>query len=166
MRLAQLRDIPELLLGGRVDVDRVMDRARAWRAEPVVARAVRLAWDELQLADHDLATWARELEVSARDQRALRTSLDPEMGYAARCLAAMADVRGVREKVAFGFALAFPAREFGAGRHRGHRERWGRALADVKRLVAPGRSGSSEPGSGSGSESGSGIGPESDRIAP
>lgn len=142
-RLAQLRDIPQLLTreGGGPDIDRCVAIARRWQGEAVVARAVVLAWDGLGLDETDLSRWAREYSPDARERRAMRSYLDPRMGYAARCLTAVAAVPGWRSKAAFTWGLAFPSEDYGAGRHAGRRQRWGRALGDVRRLVSPGRSG-------------------------
>ncbi len=137
VRLAQLRDIPELLFGGRVDLARCFDLVRSWRGEAVLARAGVLAWDHLGLAEGEFSTWARRCQISANDRRALQSYLDPEMGYAARCLTAVGSVPGVRGKIAFGVGLAFPSAEFGSGRHAGHGSRWRRALQDLRRLTVP-----------------------------
>lgn len=137
-RLAQLRDIAQLLGSCEhpVNVDRCFDLVRSWHAEAVVARAVVLAWDRLELAPTDLSRWATSHEPTRRDVRDLRSYLDPDMGYAARCLTAIAAIPGWRDKSSFARGLAFPSREYGAGSHAGHRQRWAKVARDLRRVAA------------------------------
>jgi hypothetical protein len=142
-RLAQLRDIPQLLAvpGQPVDLDRCFDLVGSWHGEAVVARAVVLAWDRLGLAPTELSEWARSHRPSSRDVRDLRTYLDPELGYAARCLTALAAIPGLRDKSVFAWGLAFPTREYGAGSHAGRRQRWAKVASDLRRVVVPPKQG-------------------------
>jgi hypothetical protein len=90
-----------------------------------------LAWYAFALPETPLARWARHFSPSDRDRRALRTYLDLDMGYAARSYAALHAVRGVRAKAAFAWALAFPDRSYGGGRHGGRWRRWRAAAGQI-----------------------------------
>ncbi len=134
-RLGPLRDVAGMLQRSDdgVDTDHVLALCARWQSTAVVARAVDLAWGAFALPDAPLARWAREFSPSDRDRRALRTYLDLDMGYAARSYVALQAVPGVRGKASFAWALAFPARSYGTGRHRG---RWRRWRAAARQIVA------------------------------
>lgn len=140
-RWAQLADIVQLLRrpGDPVDVGRCRELAAAWGGESVVARAVRLAWDRFGLAEDDLSAWAAAYRPDATERRALRTYLDPSMGYAARCAAAIGAIPTWRDRAAFAWSLALPSADYGAGQHGGHLRRWRHAGGQLVRLAVPGR---------------------------
>lgn len=112
-------------------LDRIRRLSREWRADSVVSRAVRLAWDAFALAHTDLSDWASAYRPSRQDERALRTYLDPGMGYAARSFVALHAIPSMRDKAAFAYALAFPDRRYGTGRHAGRWPRWRAAIGEV-----------------------------------
>lgn len=130
--MVQRRDRP-------VDVDRVLALSARWQSQAVVARAVGLAWEAFALPETPFVRWAREFSPSESDQRALRTYLDPTMGYAARSYVAIQAVPGMRAKAAFVWALASPDRTYRAGRHRNRRDRWGAAVRQILALMRSGR---------------------------
>jgi hypothetical protein len=138
--LVPLRDVAGMLLRSSdpVDRDRVQDVARAWRAEAVLARAVRLAWDLFDLEEDTLSRWAGAYRPAPRDLRWLRVYLDPHMGYAARSIVGLQAVPGWRQKAAFAWALAVPSRDYGAGRYGGRWERWRSAGRQVAALTRRG----------------------------
>ena len=125
-RLTPLRDLAGMLQRpvNAVDIDRALELSNRWQSTAVVARAIALAWEVFALPDDPVARWARGFSPSGRDRQALRTYLDPDMGYAARSYAALRAVRGVRAKAAFAWALAVPDRNYGAGRHHSRWRRW------------------------------------------
>jgi hypothetical protein len=135
-RLTPLRDLAGMLQRSvnPVDVDRALALSSRWQSTAVVARAVALAWEGFALPEDPLARWARRFSPSDRDRRALRTYLDPDMGYAARSYAALQAVQGVRAKAAFAWALAVPDRNYGAGRHRSRWRRWQEAARQIVAL--------------------------------
>jgi hypothetical protein len=135
-RLAPLRDLVGMLQRqvNPVDVDRALEMSRRWQSTAVVARAIALAWEVFALPDDPLARWARHFSPSNQDQLALRTYLDPGMGYAARSYAALRAVRGVRAKAAFAWALAVPDQNYGAGRHQSRWRRWQEAARQILTL--------------------------------
>ena len=138
-RLMPLRDVAGMLQRSvnPVDVDRVLTLSRRWQSSAVVARAVALAWEAFALPEDPLAEWARTFSPSDRDHRALRTYLDPEMGYAARSYVALQAVRGIRAKASFAWALAVPDRNYGTGRHRSRWRRWQEAGRQIIALRRP-----------------------------
>jgi hypothetical protein len=131
-RLVPLRDVAELMLAGKVDIDEVRRLAERWRAKAVVALAVRSTWDTLGLADATaLSFWAYRYEPEPWESRALSVYRRPETGYAARSIASIRVIRGGGRKLAFLRALAFPRRDYVEGRHRGFAQRWWRGARDV-----------------------------------
>jgi hypothetical protein len=136
-RLSPLRDLVGMLQRKQrgVDVDRALALSERWQSSAVVARAVELAWDAFALPDDPLARWAREFSPTHRDQQAMRSYLDLDMGYAARSYAALQAVPGVRAKAAFAKALLFPAHTYAAGRHDSRWRRWSSAGRQIGSLV-------------------------------
>lgn len=132
-RLGPLRDLAGMLQRATapVDVQHALDLSARWRSSAVVARAIALAWDTFALPSDSLYRWAADFRPSKSDQRALRTYLDLDMGYAARSFAALRVVGGLRPKAAFTWALAFPDRQYGAGRHHRHWRRWSAAARQI-----------------------------------
>lgn len=135
-RLGPLRDLAGMLQRSDrpVDVDRVLTLCAKWGSDAVVARAVRLAWETFALPDDPMARWAAEFSPSRRDQRALRTYLDLDMGFAARSYEAVRAIHGLRAKGAFAFALAFPDRGYGSGQHHTRWRRWRSAARQIAAL--------------------------------
>lgn len=135
-RVVPVRDVAQMAsrTSDPVDLDRVRRIVASWRGEAVLARAVVLAWDAFALAETDLSRWARAAAPTRQHELALRTYLDPHLGYAARCFAGLRAVSGLRDKVAFGWALAFPSRSYGTGRHRGRAQRLRSGLGQLRRM--------------------------------
>ena len=82
-----------------------MARAERWRADGVVARAVRLTWSRLALAPDPWADWAAGHQADRFQTRALRAYTTESRSYATQVTAGLAAVRGVPEKVAYMRAL-------------------------------------------------------------
>lgn len=123
-RTLALRDVAQLLLLNDVDEVRVLDVAAEWGAECVVARAVRLSWEALRLADVTrVSSWAMHYEPTPRDQRLLDTYVGERRSHTAKSLASLRVIPGVRHKVAFLWASLFPSREFVESRS-GSRAAW------------------------------------------
>jgi hypothetical protein len=124
-RLVPLRDIAQAHLGGRVDVDRVLELAERWRAQSVLARAVLLAWDSLGLdVSTPLTVFARNHVAPRREQRALAAYLGRRRGSATLLVASLRVIPGPRAKAAYLAALAWPDQSYLTGRHRGRGSRW------------------------------------------
>ncbi len=85
-RALQLRDVAQLCAHPDLDVERLLIRARAWDAEAVLATAVVLTADELDLSvDHELGQWATGYPPTLRDRLWLRVErpADPIAGVEA-----------------------------------------------------------------------------------
>jgi hypothetical protein len=135
-RLVPQRDVAQMLLNRRLDMDRVEGLMSRWQAEAVVAKAVSQTWRTLRLTDTSpVATWALRYRPSARSRRDLALYSDPNGSYTRKSLGALRALPGVRDKAAFAFALAFPDRSYVEARYSSPRERWRKSL----RQAAPSR---------------------------
>lgn len=133
-RLSTLRDIAAISIGGELDEARVRAVAAAWKAEAVVARALRLLEENFAVpAEGGLGAWARARPQTPQERRALAVYLDPQQTYAAKSFAAVRAIPGVRDKAAFLNALIFPRQAYVRGRHSGILRRWCRGAAQVAR---------------------------------
>jgi len=128
-RLVALRDVAQLLLVTDLDLEAARAAARAWGAEAVVARAVRLAWDRLGLAPHAADRWAAAFVPSRREARALAAHTSPDRSYASQVAAGVSSVPGIAGRLAYVRALLLPDRRHLAGRDGTDRARLQRALA-------------------------------------
>lgn len=108
-----LRDVAQILLAREgLDLDRVRDLARAWRAEAVVAHAVAAAWERLGLvAPHPLRDWAECYEPTEWERRALAVLHTPQRRQRERARVALG-VLPPAERVAYLRALALPSGSF------------------------------------------------------
>lgn len=132
-RLVPQRDVAEMLLFGSLDMARVHELMARWKAEPVVARAVRLAWDTLQLADVvSLSVWARRYQPDEREQRALAVYTSHRGSYAAKSMEALRAIPRLRDKAAFVAALTFPQRSYIRDHRLGFFTRLRRAASGVR----------------------------------
>lgn len=126
-RLVPLRDVAQHLLAEHLDPDAVLEVARRWSAEAVVARAVSLTWRRLALADVvPLSVWARRYEPSAHERWALSTYNGPDHSYGAKTLAAVQTLPSMRDRAAFLYALLLPERDYLAARGTGYLRWWRR----------------------------------------
>ncbi|CCG01334.1 nucleotidyltransferase family protein [Blastococcus saxobsidens] len=140
-RLVPQRDVVQMLLDVRLDVDRVLLLARNWRAEAVVAKAVTESWRTLRLdLRPDLVVWALGYRPSRREARELALYSDSESGYARKSLGALRAVPGLRDKAAFLRALAFPDPSYVEGRYVSPRQRLTKGLFAVAGLRSRKRS--------------------------
>jgi hypothetical protein len=135
-RLVPQRDVAQMLLNGRLDLDRVDSLMRRWQAEAVVAKAVAHTWSTLGLQDS--SAWidrVRRAPVSAHAERQLALYSDPHGSYTRKSLGALRAVPGIRDKAAFAYALTFPEPSYVEGRYTSPRQRWWKALRQVARLA-------------------------------
>jgi hypothetical protein len=135
-RVATLRDVAQLLTATDLDVEAALARATGWRADAVVARAVRLTWSRLALEPHPVADWALAHRADRFQLRALRAYTGASRSYATQVVAGLSAVRGVPAKVAYVRALLLPDARHLAARDRSHARRLQRAL----RTLGSGRS--------------------------
>ena len=129
-RLVSLRDVAQLVHREKPNLVDVLLMAREWRCEPVVARAVNLAWDELQLtSEPPVVQWARRFEPTAYQRRMLAWHEGPARAFT-RQVAAVLVLRGTATRLAYLRAIMFPqpsylaARGFSATGH--FRRAWNR----------------------------------------
>lgn len=125
------RDVAEMALRCDLDADRVVQLARAWSARPVVATALVHSWSWLRLATGgELIDWARDLRASLGER--VLTAVHYRYGHTAAELAGLAVVRGLRPRISYATALAFPDPGYRAAMGRtplGHLREAGRRLA-------------------------------------
>lgn len=117
-RLLPHRDVVQILLHGQVRESTLFEMARRWQAEALLAMGVEGAWDVLGLQDdHPVARWARSYTVPAADLRRVAVYSHEQHNFAAKSLAAVRSVPGLRDKLAFLRALALPERDYVLDRH-------------------------------------------------
>lgn len=111
-RFVPYRDVAEMVLYGRWDDVRLRRMCRHWRADAVLATAVREAWELLGLEDSTaLSTWAQQYAVRARDRRVIALHRSADSSYSARQLAALGALPW-RHRWSFARALVLPSRQF------------------------------------------------------
>lgn len=131
-RLTPLRDIAQLALGGRVSWPRVRELMEASSGEPVVARAVSMAWAELRISDVlALTEWAAHYREQER-ARADISAYTATPSYAARAFATLAAIPSVREKLRYLSALLLPDASYVAGRHHSRGDRLRRGVVEIR----------------------------------
>lgn len=109
-RWMPVRDVAQLTVRAD-DTAAVLDRARQWRCEAVVADAVNHAWARLQLTvDHDLVRWAREYPITNRDQSHLAAYRGTGRSHARMALDGLSAVGGWTDRARYLHALLFPQR--------------------------------------------------------
>jgi len=112
-RLRPRRDLAEMALHGSHDPDRVIAMAQSWRAEAVLATAIRETWQAFDLADVTaLTAWAGRYPFTDHDRRLLALYRRPDPPYSALALSSLSALPRMRDRVAFVTALALPSREF------------------------------------------------------
>jgi hypothetical protein len=126
-RLVSLRDLAQLALAPEFDLDRVRGLSASWRAEAVVARAVRAAWSVFQLADEaPVSAWAHRYRPTRSQERVLRVY--PTRDHlTAMALAQLPTVPGLRGKAAYLRATLLPDRDYLQARGTGRLAWWHRA---------------------------------------
>jgi Uncharacterised nucleotidyltransferase len=140
LRLSSVRDVAQLALVTRPDVDAVHDRFCSWRAEPVLARAITRTWQILDLgAPSPWSDWAARFEYDRRARRALAASIGEGAGWPVKALEGVRAVPGAGSKVAYLRALAWPSSGFVASRGVRRGARWSRAVASARLWLWLGR---------------------------
>jgi hypothetical protein len=135
-RLASLRDVVQMQRCRPLDVDGALEISAAWRAQAVVARALRMAGEGLGLAPVGaLDEWAQAYEPSGRERRALAAYRTTDPTYAGKSFAAVPAIPGLRDKLAFVYALVLPAREYRVNRQERTFQRWRRGATQIGRSL-------------------------------
>ena len=114
-RLVPQRDLLQIMLGS-LDVATTLEMARRWRAEAVVAEAVRTSWAALGVSEsHPLAPWAAGYKTTRRDRLLLRAYRGSGRGYSSQ-LASLLVVGGVQDRFAYARAVGSPSNDYLAAR--------------------------------------------------
>jgi hypothetical protein len=96
------RDVVQMSLAAEDWADAALDRARQWRCEAVVARAIRSSWDLYAVADTTaLSAWAQRYTPRPEEVRAMRAYVGKERRYARQALGGLRAVHGVTEKASY-----------------------------------------------------------------
>ena len=133
-RLVPLRDVAQLVLEGDVELQRVQRLASRAGLEPVVARAVALAWTTFALADITaLSRWALSFEPTEDERRLVDLYVGDDPSWGARAVQSARRVHGVRAKAAYLRAVAFPEDEALSELGRSRRGWWQRGMRLVFR---------------------------------
>ena len=106
-RVVALRDVAQMLESNELDFDEVRRIGKRWRAEIVLARAISLAWDALQLAATPASEWATAYVGDRFERRALSAYLGADRSYARQMLAGLPAVSGLPAKILYVRSLVF-----------------------------------------------------------
>lgn len=114
LRLGSLRDVAQLL----PDTLDVLDRARAWGVQAVVAAAVA---DSTRLLGLPVTSpsqdWAMAYVPTKREEHWLGLHTQADKTFAAQAIATLPQLPGIRDKAAYLRALILPDSGYTAGRH-------------------------------------------------
>ncbi|MBV8950245.1 MAG: nucleotidyltransferase family protein [Actinobacteria bacterium] len=138
LRLSSVRDVAQLALVTQPDVTGVHDRFEAWRAEPVLARAMTLTWQILDIGvDAELKEWSDRFEYDRRSRRLLAASVGESAGWKALVIEGLRELPGIRSKALYLHALLWPDRRFiREMRDRRRRRRFARGLAALRSRIS------------------------------
>jgi hypothetical protein len=128
-RLASQRDVVQLLEVEPPSTGDVLDLARRWRAEAVLARALCQAWAVLEpLSTPPLVAWALGFTPGPIDRVLLASYRGPARGFTSQA-AALLVVPGFTDKLAYLRAIATPQRTYLERRGLSPGGHWRRAVA-------------------------------------
>lgn len=119
-----MRDVAQIALAGELDIARVHEIARNWRATAPMAWSIGHVWEAFGLPANPLADWARGYVPTRRERRALALYMSTDRSYAKMALASTRVVPGIVAKLAYVRALALPSRQYVADRERNYLRRW------------------------------------------
>jgi hypothetical protein len=131
-RLVAVRDVAQHLVAGTVDADAVLDMARRWRGEAVVARAVRLIDEHLGLEGLPLQGWARSYDAGWWDRLAMLGYTGPRRITSRDTVLSLLALRGVRDRFDYAWPLLFPQSSYFEGRHSGRIARFRHAARGLR----------------------------------
>jgi hypothetical protein len=111
-RLASLRDLAQLVHRERPVLTDVLLMAREWRCEPIVARAVTLAWRELRLQTRfPVVEWAERHQPTRHEARMLAWHEGPARAFTSQAAAVLV-LPSWDDRLAYVRAVAFPDRDY------------------------------------------------------
>jgi hypothetical protein len=118
-KLQPHRDVAQMALTGSVDPARVLQLARRWRGEAVVARAISTAWSLFDVSTATaLSTWAEGYRGSGRERRRLGVYTQQDRSYAALSLASIGALPSLRDRIALIRMIASPDQSLLSHLHR------------------------------------------------
>lgn len=120
-RLVLLRDIALILTGDRADVDAVVDLARFWRGESVLAVGITLAAQAFRASAWPLVEWANSLQPSPWERRALGAYRSQGGSNSRVLLSGAMSPMSIRDRGAYLRALLLPGRGYVLARRRAGR---------------------------------------------
>jgi hypothetical protein len=107
-RLVSLRDLAQMVHRERPNVADVLLMAREWQCEPIVARAVRHAWDRLALERRfPLVEWADRFEPTRYQRRMLAWHEGPARAFTSQAAAVLV-LPSWDDRLAYLRAVALP----------------------------------------------------------
>lgn len=124
VRLVPLRDVAQMITNGRLDLQRVRELAGSWKADMVLARALQLAEQNLEVSLGELGAWARCYRPAPWEERALSQYVANVHPGLERSLETVKLVQGWGRKLRYAHAYAFPSRIYLEGRYSGYVEYW------------------------------------------
>jgi hypothetical protein len=111
-RLSAQRDVVQILLALDPSPAEVLELAERWRARAVMARALTEAWEALDPGfTPALVDWARSYRPSPSERALLASHRGPARAYT-RHAAALLVVAGLRPRLAYLRAIAWPQRAY------------------------------------------------------
>jgi putative nucleotidyltransferase-like protein len=130
-RLVPLRDIVQL--HGQLDPNTVLAMFTAVSCETVCRRALALVEEELGIRlEGAIPSWARAYQPNRFDRWALQGYASDDRSYAGQVAASICAVPSLRDRLAYGAALAFPSREYVRAHDGGYVRRIARGLRIMK----------------------------------
>lgn len=108
-RWSALRDVVQLAHHPDIEIDAILERARAWKIEAVVARAVDVAGKRLGVRGAgDISVWAGGVRPSRRDEHLLALH-GGQRSYALLAAASLRTLPTWADRTRFALSLAFPS---------------------------------------------------------
>jgi hypothetical protein len=133
--LPTLRDIAELALHPHLDTTQLLELARGWGGEAVLAAAMRSAWSELAIGDVTaLSTWADHYRPSAAETRTLALYHTEGVTETARALATAQAIPNVLTRATYLWGLARANPQFASRSKRGPVQRVTHAVSSLRRI--------------------------------
>ena len=124
-RYSSIRDIAQMLAYSPLDIRRVLELARRWESQAVLARALHLCRDQLGFEiTGALAAAVDAYEPTRRERRAIASYVGVNRHYAAKVAASLPYLDGVGTKLAFLRAATLPSEEFVESRGNEPRGAW------------------------------------------
>lgn len=122
-RLMPLRDVAQIALTHELDLVRWHALIRSSGAEAVVARAVRFAWSEFDIADVlAISAWAHAYRTDPR-QAADLAAYGKGSSYSSKSVATLRALPSMSQRASFLYALLVPTQSYIDQRHNGRLDR-------------------------------------------